>query len=235
MHVRDRRSVHEFVRRRTHCCSDATDAMNKFSELLSALGALHAKEGSRHSETMRALGKNYSLEDDVTLIAQHWERLASEKHHLSKHKLTKSEKCRMTRLRTELSPELAARVLPKLVSRSEREVLLASVSLFTSRSALETRMRDRDLGKQPELEHVVMAASRRVGLQEQSRRCFVALNFPSCVRFRYIIKYISLQSRYDPHLRISRSHKCEVISCGDTYLICPVGGVSAGRDREITD
>ena len=31
----------------------ATDAMNKFSELLSALGALHAKEGSRHSETMR--------------------------------------------------------------------------------------------------------------------------------------------------------------------------------------
>ena len=142
----------------------ATDAMNKFSELLSALGALHAKEGSRHSETMMALGKNYSLEDDVTLIAQHWERLASEKHHLSKHKLTKSEKCRMTRLRTELSPELAARVLPKLVSRSEREVLLASVSLFTSRSALETRMRDRDLGKQPELEHVVMAASRRVGL-----------------------------------------------------------------------
>ena len=106
-----------FVRRRTHCCSDATDAMNKFSELLSALGALHAKEGSRRSETMRALGKNYLLEDDVTLIAQHWERLASEKHHLSKHKLTKSEKCRMTRLRTELSPELAARVLPKLVSR----------------------------------------------------------------------------------------------------------------------
>ena len=137
----------------------ATDAMNKFSELLSALGALHAKEGSRHSETMRALGKNYSLEDDVTLIAQHWERLASEKHHLSKHKLTKSEKCRMTRLRTELSPELAARVLPKLVSRSEREVLLASVSLFTSRSALETRMRDRDLGKQPELEHYGEMAS----------------------------------------------------------------------------
>ena len=107
---------------------------------------------------MMALGKNYSLEDDVTLIAQHWERLASEKHHLSKHKLTKSEKCRMTRLRTELSPELAARVLPKLVSRSEREVLLASVSLFTSRSALDARMRDRDLGNQPELEHVVMDA-----------------------------------------------------------------------------
>ena len=36
------------------------------------------------------------------------------------------------------------------------------------------------------------------------------------VRFRYII---SLDD--DPHLRISRSHKCEVISCGDTYLICP--------------
>jgi hypothetical protein len=137
----------------------ATDAMNKFSELLSALGALHAKEGSRRSETMRALGKNYLLEDDVTLIVQHWERLASEKHHLSKHMLTNSETCRMKRLRTELSPELAARVLPKLVSRSEREVLLARcVSLFTSRSALDARMRDRDLGNQPELEHVVMDA-----------------------------------------------------------------------------
>ena len=42
----------------------ATDAMDKFSELLSALGALHAKEGSRRSETMRSLGNNYSLRDD---------------------------------------------------------------------------------------------------------------------------------------------------------------------------
>jgi len=49
----------QFVRRRTQYCSChdtvamATDAMNKFSELLSALGALHEKEGSRRSETMK--------------------------------------------------------------------------------------------------------------------------------------------------------------------------------------
>jgi cytochrome c553 len=123
----------------------AADAMDTFSELLSALGALHAKEGSQRSETMRSLGNNYSLRDDINLIAQHWERLASEKPNPSK--LTKSERCRMERLRTVLGPKLAARVLPNLVSSSEREVMLASVKIFTSRSALDARIRDRDLGR----------------------------------------------------------------------------------------
>jgi hypothetical protein len=40
-----------------------------------------------------------------------------------------------------LGPKLAARVLPKLVSRSEREVLLASVSLFTSAAAAHSAVR----------------------------------------------------------------------------------------------
>ena len=118
----------------------AADAMDTFSKLLTALGALHAKEGSRPSETMRSLGNNYSLRDDINLIAQHWERLASEKPNPSK--LTKSERRRMERLRTVLGPKLAARVLPNLVSRSEREVMLASVKIFTSRSALDARIRD---------------------------------------------------------------------------------------------
>jgi hypothetical protein len=89
---------------------------------------------------MRSLGNNYSLRDDINLIAQHWERLASEKPNPSK--LTKSERCRMERLRTVLGPKLAARVLPNLVSSSEREVMLASVKIFTSRSALDARIRD---------------------------------------------------------------------------------------------
>ena len=42
--------------------------------------------------------------------------------------------------------------------------MLASVKIFTSRSALDARIRDRDLGRnQPELEDIVMDASTRIG------------------------------------------------------------------------
>ena len=77
-------------------------------------------------------------------------------------------------MRTVLGPKLAARVLPNLVSWSEREVMLASVKIFTSRSALDARIRDRDLGRnQPELEDIVMDASTRIGGSKIPHTCMV--------------------------------------------------------------